>query len=82
MPFGELAWDHTRRGLGQGASEEEIADAVAALLRRAGEGPEENGKLGGVDAVDEAEDGLCQLLGGLHRGVVADAVELDGTDPR
>jgi hypothetical protein len=42
MPFGELAWDQTRRGLGQGASEEEIADAVAALLRRAGEGPGEN----------------------------------------
>jgi hypothetical protein len=36
--------------------------------------------LAGVDAVDEAEDGLRQLLGGLHRGVVADAVELDGTD--
>ena len=43
MPFGELAWDHARRGLGQGAGEEEIADAVAALLRRAGKGPEEGG---------------------------------------
>jgi transposase InsO family protein len=44
MPFGELAWDHARRGLGPGAGEEEIADAVAALLRRAGKGPEEDGK--------------------------------------
>jgi transposase InsO family protein len=44
VPFGELAWDHARRGLGQGASEEEIADAVAALLRRAGKGPGEDGK--------------------------------------
>jgi putative transposase len=44
VPFGELAWDHARRGLGQGAGEEEIADAVAALLRRAGKGPEEDGK--------------------------------------
>jgi transposase InsO family protein len=44
VPFGELAWDHARRGLGQGAGEEEIADAVAALLRRAGKGPEQDGK--------------------------------------
>ena len=44
VPFGELAWDHARRGLGHGASEKEIADAVAALLRRAGKGPEEDGK--------------------------------------
>jgi transposase InsO family protein len=44
MPFGELAWDHVRRGLGRGASEEEIADAVAALLRRASKGPEQDGK--------------------------------------
>jgi transposase InsO family protein len=44
MPFGELAWDHARRGLGRGAGEEEIADAVAALLRRAGKGPEEDRK--------------------------------------
>jgi putative transposase len=40
VPFGELAWDHARRGTGPGAGEEEIADAVAALLRRAGKGPE------------------------------------------
>lgn len=43
LPFGELAWDHARRGLGQGASEEEIADAVAALLHRAGKGPDRTG---------------------------------------
>ena len=40
VPFGELAWDHARRGLGPGATEEEIAGAVAALLRRASAGPE------------------------------------------
>ncbi len=44
MPFGELAWDHARRGLGPGGGEEEIADAVAALLRRAGKGPQEGGR--------------------------------------
>jgi hypothetical protein len=44
MPFGELAWDHARRGLDSGASEEEIAEAVAALLRRAGKGPGQDGK--------------------------------------
>ncbi len=41
VPFGELAWDHARRSLaGQDATEEQIADAVAALLRRANAGPE------------------------------------------
>jgi transposase InsO family protein len=44
VPFGELAWDHARRGLGRGATEEQIADAVAALLRRANAGPEDPGK--------------------------------------
>ena len=44
VPFGELAWDHARRSLGAGAAEEEIADAVAALLRRASAGPEDQGK--------------------------------------
>ena len=44
LPFGELAWDHTRRSLGRDASEEQIADAVAALLRRANAGPEEQEK--------------------------------------
>jgi transposase InsO family protein len=45
LPFGELAWDHARRSLGDGAGEEEIAVAVAALLRRAASGPgEEDGK--------------------------------------
>jgi hypothetical protein len=44
LPFGELAWDHARRSLGREASEEQIADAVAALLRRANAGPEEQEK--------------------------------------
>ena len=42
-PFGELAWDHARRSLladGRAATEEQIADTVAALLRRAHAGPE------------------------------------------
>jgi hypothetical protein len=41
LPFGELAWDHARRSLGREATEEQIADAVTALLRRAGAGPEQ-----------------------------------------
>ena len=41
LPFGELAWDHARRSLGRGATEEQIADAVADLLRRANAGPEQ-----------------------------------------
>ena len=40
LPFGELAWDHAARSLGREATEEQIADAVTALLRRAGVGPE------------------------------------------
>jgi putative transposase len=44
LPFGELAWDHARRGLGGEATEEQIADAVAALLRRANAGPEQQEK--------------------------------------
>ena len=40
-PFGELAWDHARRGL-PGASEEELAAAVADLLGRANRGPSES----------------------------------------
>ena len=39
VPFGELAWDHARRSLGRDATEEQIANAVAALLRRANAGP-------------------------------------------
>jgi hypothetical protein len=42
-PFGELAWDHARQHLaaqGRQASEAEIAQAVAALLQRAGPTPE------------------------------------------
>ena len=50
VPFGELAWDHARRGLGPGAAEEEIADAVAALLRRASAGPEGQGNAGDEQA--------------------------------
>ena len=45
-PFGELAWDHARRGL-PGATEEELAVAVAGLLERANHGPAE---AGGEDA--------------------------------
>ena len=41
LPSGELAWDHARRSLGHEATEEQIADAVAALLRRANAGPGE-----------------------------------------
>jgi hypothetical protein len=41
-PFGELAWDHTRRSL-PAASEEELADAVADLLKRAHQGPADGG---------------------------------------
>jgi hypothetical protein len=41
-PFGELAWDHTRRGL-PAAGEEELADAVADLLKRAHHGPADDG---------------------------------------
>jgi transposase InsO family protein len=39
MPFGELAWDHARRSLGREATEQQIADSVTALLRRAHHGP-------------------------------------------
>lgn len=38
-PFGELAWDYARAQL-SAAGEEEIADAVGDLLRRAHHGPE------------------------------------------
>ena len=44
VPFGELAWDHARRQLaadGHAATEQQIADAVAALLRRAYQGPQD-----------------------------------------
>ena len=44
VPFGELAWDHASRGLGREATEEQIAGAVAALLRRASAGPDDRGK--------------------------------------
>ncbi|RSS89166.1 integrase [Streptomyces sp. WAC05292] len=38
VPFGELAWDHAREQV-PGGTEEQIADAAAALLRRAHDGP-------------------------------------------
>ena len=44
VPFGDLAWDHARRNVGEPgrpATEEQIADAVAALLQRAYAGPEQ-----------------------------------------
>ena len=44
VPFGELAWDHARRSLGREATEEQIADAVTSLLRRANAGPEDQKK--------------------------------------
>jgi hypothetical protein len=42
-PFGELAWDHARQAMPK-ATEEELADAVAALLRRANQGPDTTGE--------------------------------------
>jgi hypothetical protein len=44
VPFGELAWDHARRSLGRDATEEQLADTVAALLRRANAGPDDQEK--------------------------------------
>ncbi|MFJ8717551.1 hypothetical protein ACIRD9_31015 [Streptomyces violaceus] len=38
VPFGELTWDHARAQV-PGGTEEQIADAAAALLRRAHDGP-------------------------------------------
>ncbi|MFJ3594885.1 Mu transposase C-terminal domain-containing protein [Streptomyces sp. NPDC090231] len=38
VPFGDLAWDHVARQLPE-ATEEELADAVSALLTRAHAGP-------------------------------------------
>ncbi|MGW7027054.1 Mu transposase C-terminal domain-containing protein [Streptomyces xanthophaeus] len=38
VPFGELAWDWAREQV-PGGTEEQIADAVSALLRRAHDGP-------------------------------------------
>jgi len=50
-PFGELAWDHTRRAR-PGATEEELADAVADLLDRAHHGPAGAGGLAGLSRRD------------------------------
>ncbi|MEU3495409.1 Mu transposase C-terminal domain-containing protein [Kitasatospora cineracea] len=43
VPFGDLAWDHVSHQL-PGATEEEIADAVAAFLTRAHAGPADQPK--------------------------------------
>ncbi|WP_411574133.1 Mu transposase C-terminal domain-containing protein [Streptomyces fradiae] len=43
MPFGDLAWNHVSHQL-PGATETEIADAVAGLLTRAHAGPEETAR--------------------------------------
>ncbi|WP_235619276.1 hypothetical protein [Embleya scabrispora] len=40
VPFGESAWDHAR-AQAPGGTEEQIADAAAALLGRAHNGPDE-----------------------------------------
>ena len=50
-PFGELAWDHTRRTR-PGATEEELADAVADLLERARHGPAGADGLAGLSRRD------------------------------
>ena len=50
-PFGELAWDHTRRAR-PGATEEELADAVADLLERARHGPAGADGLAGLSRRD------------------------------
>jgi hypothetical protein len=44
-PFGEMAWDHTRRALPE-AAEEELADAIDDLLKRADQGPADSGATG------------------------------------
>ncbi|MFD3456058.1 transposase family protein [Streptomyces sp. NPDC058691] len=48
QPFGDLAWDHAaadlRRGGQPDPTEEEIAQAVAALLARAAQGPDRKGE--------------------------------------
>lgn len=45
VPFGELAWDHVRASR-PGTGEQELADAVAALLTRAHTGPAQAGEPG------------------------------------
>ncbi|WP_435212010.1 Mu transposase C-terminal domain-containing protein [Streptomyces sp. bgisy034] len=40
VPFGEMAWDHARQRV-QGGNEAQIADAAAALLQRAHDGPQD-----------------------------------------
>ena len=68
VPFGELAWDHARRSLGRDATEEQIADAVAALLRRANAGPQDQQKpkLSKRDRRVAARTKAASPLGGKH----------------
>jgi transposase InsO family protein len=40
IPFGELAWSHVEAEMPVGTSEQQLAESVQALLRRAGAGPE------------------------------------------
>lgn len=66
LPFGELAWDHARRGLGREATEEQIADAVADLLRRASAGPgKEKPKMSKRDRRVAARTKTTALAAGL-----------------
>ncbi|MEU4176423.1 Mu transposase C-terminal domain-containing protein [Streptomyces sp. NPDC026589] len=39
VPFGEMAWDHARQQAPKNGSEAQVADAAAALLKRAHDGP-------------------------------------------
>ena len=62
VPFGELAWDHASRSLGREATEEQIADAVAALLRRASAGPEDQER----PKIEQARPPGCRPHQGSH----------------
>jgi hypothetical protein len=56
MPFGELAWDHALAQLrvqGQTPNEKEIAEAVASLLQRMHNGPNEPGAGGKASKRDQ-----------------------------
>jgi hypothetical protein len=43
IPFGELAWNHARAGLGTNPDETAVADAVQRLLAKANNGPPQPG---------------------------------------
>jgi hypothetical protein len=81
-PFGELAWDHVRSQQPR-ATEEEIADAVASLLRRADQGPAGNaedtgsGKLASRDRRVVARTRAAQPLPVPRAGPGQDAVAAD-----